>query len=167
MRWPREVRFTDEWLVKCSSRDQVPPGRNRSLKSPRRPVFAAQRANTTGSIPGSTTREQAGQGIFSPWPASFYRHRQDVERRPRHRVPVPRHTTPWPERTGPTTVGRTSRRHGFQPTVIFAFLNLSSVVPRGQSGTPCKPLRAPRTLRGDRCSPTQPVSLGRHWRGLR
>jgi hypothetical protein len=37
--------------------DQVSPGRNRSLQPPRRPVFAGQRAKTTGSIPGSSTKK--------------------------------------------------------------------------------------------------------------
>jgi hypothetical protein len=59
-------------LVKFSSRDQVPPGRNRSLQPPRRPVFPGQRAKTTGSIPGSSTEKTlvkaigSGQYLSSP-----------------------------------------------------------------------------------------------------
>lgn len=43
------------WLVKFSSRDQVSPGRNRSLRAHLGPDFAGQRAKSAGSIPGSST----------------------------------------------------------------------------------------------------------------
>lgn len=58
-------------MVKFSSRDQVPPGRNRSLQPPHRSVFPGQRAKTTGSIPGSSTKKDAGQGQ-KPWPVFFF-----------------------------------------------------------------------------------------------
>ena len=80
--WPQQPRSSrrsppcrgrsgpHRWLVNFSSRDQVPPGRNRSLESPPRPVFAAQRAKTPGSIPGSST-QIAGQG-HRLWPVFLF-----------------------------------------------------------------------------------------------
>ena len=71
--WTAPRRWPD--LLTASTPFDVFPGRFTSSRVVAEPPFRRSQAIycgfRPGSIPGSSTREGSGQGVFSPWPVSF------------------------------------------------------------------------------------------------